>query len=123
MPSYQQDSHLRKRGDAAQTVEAALSGWAEGVDALEAGYGDESIESYRWALNCRNELETAMATAVFRQRKKIEARLPELDRRFTAATVPAAHCMVTTQDCDPEAQWWYFRVPASQPDWLEQATE
>ena len=61
------------------------------------------------------------ASATFKQRKKIEGRLPELDRRFTAATVPATGCVLTTRDCDPTAEWWYFRVPASHPDWPEQA--
>ena len=62
-------------------------------------------------------------SATFKQRKKIEGRLPELDRRFKAATVPAAGCVVTARDCDPTAEWWYFRVPASHPDWPEQAKE
>ncbi len=98
-------------------------GWAQGVEALEAGYGDEDIDSYLWALKCRNALEAAIATAPFKQRQKIEARLPELDRRFTAATVPAKACVLATCNCDPDAEWWCFRVPASHPDWPERPNE
>jgi len=118
--SYQEDSHFRKRDADAQRVERALLDWAQGIEALEAGYLDEGIESYHWALDCRDVLETAMTAATFKQRKKIEARLPELDRRFKAATVPAAGCVLPARDCDPTAEWWYFRVPASHPDWPEQ---
>lgn len=121
MRRYQEDSHFRKRDVDAQKVESALLGWAQGVEALEADYAGESIESYLWALGCRDALETAKASATFKQRKKIEGRLPELDRRFMAATVPATGCVLTTRDCDPTAEWWYFRVPASHPDWPEQA--
>lgn len=117
MPSYQQDSHLRKRETDEQRLQAALVGWAQGDEALEAGYADEDIESYRMALECRDVLETAMTTAAFKQRKNLAARLPELDRRFTAATVPAKGCVHEKLECDPKAQWWYFRVPTSHPDW------
>lgn len=123
MPSYQQNSHVRKRATGEQKVEAALLGWVEGIEALEAGYADGAIDSYRWALGCRDTLATAMTTAVFRQRKKLEAKLPELDQRFTAATVGAKGCVLTTRDCDPSTEWWYFRVPASHPDWPEQGSE
>ena|GEM_PF-6778294 len=123
MSSYQQDPHFQKRDADAQRAESALSGWAQGVEALEAGYADAGIDNYHWALNCRDDLETAMATAPFKQRQKIAARLPMLDRRFTAATVPASGCVLATRSCDPEAEWWYFRVPASHPDWPGQASE
>jgi hypothetical protein len=114
---YHEDSHFRKRDADAQGVDSALRGWAEGIEALEAGYVGESIDSYRWALECREALEIAMAAAPFGQRRKISARLPDLDRRFTAATVPASGCVLATRDCDPVAEWWYFRTPASHADW------
>jgi hypothetical protein len=123
VPSYRQDSHLRKRDADVQTVEAALLGWTQGVEALETGYVDEGIDTYLWALGCRSALETALATAPFKQRKKIEARLPQLDSRFTTATVPAHGCVLSTRDCDAEAEWWYFRVPAAHPHWPEQTSE
>ena len=123
MPSYQQNSHLRKRDADVKNVETALLGWTQGVEALEAGFVGEDIGSYRWALNCRNALETGIAAAPFKQRKKVEARLPQLDSRFKAATVPAARCVIETRDCDPETEWWYFRVPGSHPDWPDQTSE
>ena len=119
MRSYQEDSHFRKRDVDAQRVDDALVGWAHGVDALEAGHGEEDFESYRWALDCRETLESAAATATFKQRARIAAKLPELDRRFNAATVPAKRCVLAARECDPEAEWWFFRVPASHPDWAE----
>ena len=123
MRSYQQDPHFQKRDADAQKVDAALFGWAQGVEALEAGYADESIENYHWVLSCRDTLEAATTTANFKQRQKIALRLPELDRRFTAATVAAAGCVLATRECDPTTEWWYFRVPASHPDWPGQASE
>ena len=123
MRPYQEDSHFRKRDVDAQKVDSALLGWAQGIEALEAGYAGEGIESYHWALGCRDALETSKVSATFKQRKKIEGRLPDLDSRFMAATVPATGCVMTTRECDPTTEWWYFRVPASHPDWPEQTNE
>jgi len=86
--SYKEDSHFRKRDTDAQRVDSALLGWAQGVETLEAGDADESIEGYLWALDCRDALEAATTTAGFKQRAKVEARLPELDRRFKAGHGP-----------------------------------
>jgi hypothetical protein len=121
--AYQPDPHFRKRDVDAQEVESALHGWVEGIEALEGGYADESIDSYYLALECLDKLETEMATATFKQRTKIAARLPELDRRFKEATVPSSRCVLTTRECDPTTEWWYFRVPASHPDWPPEQTE
>jgi len=117
VPEYRQEAHLPKRDADAKKVESALGGWARGVEALEAGYADETIEDYQWALDCRDALQTAVKEATFGQRTKVAARLPELDRRFKAATVPAAGCVESTRECDPVAEWWYFRVPTAHPDW------
>ena len=123
MPSYQQNSHLRKRATGEQKVETALLEWTQGVEAIEAGHLEKGIDSYRWILESRETLETALTKAVFAQRKMLEVRLPELDRRFKEATVPVTRCVRATRDCDPTTQWWYFRVPASHPDWPEQGSE
>ncbi|MDO8987620.1 MAG: hypothetical protein Q7V14_05295 [Coriobacteriia bacterium] len=119
MPKYQQDTHLPKRDADAKSVESARAGYAQGVEALEAGYADEVIESYIWALECRDALQTAMESSNFKQRTKLAARLPELDRRFKAATVQASGCVSSGRACDPVAEWWYFRVPTSHLDWAE----
>ncbi|PKQ16426.1 MAG: hypothetical protein CVT67_04660 [Actinobacteria bacterium HGW-Actinobacteria-7] len=123
MPEYRQDTHLPKRDADARRVESALAGWEQGVETLEAGYADEAIESYHWALDCRDDLQKETTSATFKQRTKIAGRLPELDRRFKAATVEAAGCVLSTRECDPVAEWWYFRVPASHPEWAESASE
>lgn len=113
---------MRKRETDAHRVQTALMGWAEGIETLEAGYAGESMDSYRMALRCRDILEVARTTAVFKQRTILAARLPELDRRFEAATVPAARCVHETLECDSAAEWWYYRVPASHPEWPEEVT-
>ena len=123
MHTYKQDSHFRKRDVDVQELDTALAGWIQGVETLESGDTDAGIEAYLWALSCRSTIDTAIARAPFKERKKLEARLPDLDSRFKAATVPAKTCVLATRECDPEAEWWYFRVPASHPDWPEHGNE
>lgn len=121
MPKYRQDTHLPKNDADAKSVESALAGWAQAIEALEAGYADEAIEAYRWALECRDVLQGSMESSNFKQRTKLAARLPELDTRFKAATVEAEACVPSGRECDPATEWWYFRVPTAHPDWAEPA--
>jgi len=112
---------LRRRGAPDTVVARGMPGliesWERTATAIEQGYAF-GLDDYLNDMDARQLIDDAWGAASDHERRRVEDRLADADRRVRERLVERSHCLwgdgvAQYHGWSRERNWWYFMQPAS----------